>query len=237
MARITRLFILGAAGAGAAYFLRQRAQGGGGLAEATPFGGAQESAGDGGPSSASGSPPAEAATETGVDVTPQMAESGGAASEEAAREGADVPIEPEGEGEAGTGDAPSASAGSVQVGSSGPVGGSGGAGGAAQHGADQPSLSGGATHVGEAVVPDTGSDPLVREQENAAAAEAASIGGSGTTPVSADDPGLAADEAMKPVVEGSGAEHETLESTDRDLGAGRERLGSPSSETPPDDTP
>ena len=73
------------------------------------------------------------------------------------------------------------------------------------------------------VTPDTTSDPLVREQENAAAAEAGAIGGTPETPAS--DEGLAEDPAMKPVVEASGEEPETLEATDDDLGAGRERQG------------
>jgi hypothetical protein len=81
------------------------------------------------------------------------------------------------------------------------------------------------TRVSNAVVPDTSSDPLVREQEDAAAAEAGSVGGEPETPPSGDDVGLAQDPAMKPVVEASGEEPETLEATDRDLGAGRERNG------------
>ena len=82
------------------------------------------------------------------------------------------------------------------------------------------------TRVGNPVMPDTSADPLVREQENAAAAEAGSIGGQPETTVSGDNVGLAQDPAMKPVVEAAGDEHETLEEGDRELGAGRERPGS-----------
>jgi hypothetical protein len=81
------------------------------------------------------------------------------------------------------------------------------------------------TRVANPVVPDTSPDPLVRRQEDAAAAEAGSIGGEAQTPPSRDDAGLAQDPAMKPVVEASGEEQETLEETDRDLGADRERHG------------
>jgi hypothetical protein len=83
----------------------------------------------------------------------------------------------------------------------------------------------GATRVTNPVVPDTSSDPLVRQQENAAAAEAGAIGGQPETPQSGAHVGLAQDPAMRPVVEGSGDEAETLEESDRELGAGRERPG------------
>jgi hypothetical protein len=82
-----------------------------------------------------------------------------------------------------------------------------------------------ATRVTNPVVPDTGVDPLVRQQENAAAAEAGSIGGEPETPQSGGDAGLAQDPAMRPVVEAAGEDPETLEESDRDLGAGRERPG------------
>lgn len=62
--------------------------------------------------------------------------------------------------------------------------------------------------TGEGVVPDTSDDdPLVRQQENAAAAEAGSVGGPADT-VTAD-----ADPEMRPVVEGSGDAEETFEET------------------------
>lgn len=61
----------------------------------------------------------------------------------------------------------------------------------------------------QAVIPDTSADdPLVREQENAAAADAGSIGGDADT-VTADAP-----PEMRPVVEGAGDAPETFETTD-----------------------
>jgi hypothetical protein len=58
----------------------------------------------------------------------------------------------------------------------------------------------------EAVIPDVSDDdPLVRQQENAAAADAASIGGEADT-VTAD-----VDPELRPVYEGSGDAPETLE--------------------------
>ena len=66
-----------------------------------------------------------------------------------------------------------------------------------------------ATAESEAVVPDTSADdPLVRQQENAAAAEAGAVGGPADT-VTAD----VAPE-MRPVVEGSGDAEETFEQTE-----------------------
>ena len=63
--------------------------------------------------------------------------------------------------------------------------------------------------VGDAVVPDTSDDdPLVRQQENAARAEAGEIGGDPET-VTAD-----VDPADRPVVEGSGDAEETFETTE-----------------------
>ena len=62
------------------------------------------------------------------------------------------------------------------------------------------------TTESDAVVPDTSAeDPLVREQEDAAAAEAAKIGGSADTVTAEVEP------EMRPVVEGSGDDEETLE--------------------------
>ena len=60
-----------------------------------------------------------------------------------------------------------------------------------------------------AVIPDTSADdPLVQEQEDAAAAEAAEIGGGADT-VTAD-----VDPELRPVVEGSGDAEETFEATE-----------------------
>jgi predicted membrane-bound mannosyltransferase len=62
------------------------------------------------------------------------------------------------------------------------------------------------TTESDAVVPDTSAgDPLVQEQEDAAAEEAAAIGGEPDT-VTAE-----VSEEMRPVVEGSGDSEETLE--------------------------
>jgi len=61
----------------------------------------------------------------------------------------------------------------------------------------------------EAVTPDTSADdPLVRQQEAAASAEAGEIGGPPDT-VTAD-----VDPEMRPVVEGSGDDEETFEQTE-----------------------
>jgi hypothetical protein len=57
---------------------------------------------------------------------------------------------------------------------------------------------------------DTSLDPLVREQEEAAAAEAGSIGGQGGAPA-ADDP------AMQPVEEAGGGVAEGFEEAEREL--------------------
>jgi hypothetical protein len=62
----------------------------------------------------------------------------------------------------------------------------------------------------EAVMPDTSADdPTVREQEDAAAAEAAQIGGDPET-VTAEQPAP----EMRPVVEGAGDAPETFETTE-----------------------
>jgi hypothetical protein len=59
------------------------------------------------------------------------------------------------------------------------------------------------------VIPDTSADdPLVREQEDAARADAAAIGGEADT-VTAESP-----PEMRPVVEGAGDAPETFETTD-----------------------
>jgi len=63
----------------------------------------------------------------------------------------------------------------------------------------------------EAVVPDTSADdPLVRQQEDAAAAEAADVGGPADTVTADSDP------EMRPVVEGSGDAEETFEQTEEE---------------------
>lgn len=69
------------------------------------------------------------------------------------------------------------------------------------------------TSTEETVAPDTSADdPLVRQQESAAAAEAGSIGGPADT-VTAD-----VDPEMRPVVEGSGDAEETFEQQTEDEG-------------------
>ena len=63
----------------------------------------------------------------------------------------------------------------------------------------------------EAVVPDTSADdPLVRRQEDAAAGEAADVGGPADTVTADSDP------EMRPVVEGSGDAEETFEQTEEE---------------------
>jgi hypothetical protein len=75
---------------------------------------------------------------------------------------------------------------------------------------------------GDAVMPDTsGDDPLVREQEAAAAAEAGSIGGN-VDRLAQDEPGFPEDPAARPVIEGSGDDEETFEERDRELGGNRQ---------------
>jgi hypothetical protein len=75
---------------------------------------------------------------------------------------------------------------------------------------------------GDAVMPDTSADdPLVREQEQAAAADAGSIGGN-VDQLAADEPGFPEDPATRPVIEGSGDADETLEARDRELGGNRQ---------------
>jgi hypothetical protein len=171
MAMFRRLLILGAAGAGAAWFLKKQQESG----EQPAFG----RSGEGAATTADVGDAAAAGTGT----APTTQEAGAS---EAEPPSPDSPVE-----DAGAGETSSAAA----------------------------------TSVANPVVPDTSQDPLVRQQENAAAAEAGSIGGQPETTVSGDNVGLAQDPAMKPVVEASGEEFETLEESDRDLGAGRERPG------------
>jgi hypothetical protein len=62
---------------------------------------------------------------------------------------------------------------------------------------------------GEAVIPDVSDDdPLVREQESAAAHDAGAVGGEADSVTGDLDP------EVRPVYEGSGGEPETLETTD-----------------------
>ena len=63
--------------------------------------------------------------------------------------------------------------------------------------------------TGEGAVPDTSDeDPLVRQQESAAAAEAGAVGGPADTATADVSP------EMRPVVEGSGDAQETFEETE-----------------------
>jgi hypothetical protein len=63
--------------------------------------------------------------------------------------------------------------------------------------------------TGEGVVPDTSAeDPVVRQQEQAAAADAATIGGEADTTAAGIEP------EMRPVYEGSGDAEETFEQTE-----------------------
>jgi hypothetical protein len=177
MALFKRVLILGAAGAAAAWFLKQKRESG----EQPAFGG-------GGATSDAGAAPTDAGDAAAATDVGDAAAAGTGTSEtlqEAGTEEAEPPAD-------------------ATVAREIP----------------EPSQP---TRVGNPVIPDTSADALVREQENAAAAEAGSIGGEPETPQSGDDVGLAQDPAMKPVVEAAGDEHETLEETERDLGAGRER--------------
>ena len=71
---------------------------------------------------------------------------------------------------------------------------------------------------GDAVIPDTtANDPLVQQQETAAAADAGAIGGNVDELVS-DRPGGAADTAMRPVIEGSGDAEESFEAQELERG-------------------
>jgi hypothetical protein len=73
-----------------------------------------------------------------------------------------------------------------------------------------------------AVMPDTSADdPLVREQEKAAAADAGNVGGNVDT-MAAEEPGFPEDPALRPVVEGSGDAEETFEARDEELGGNRQ---------------
>jgi hypothetical protein len=62
---------------------------------------------------------------------------------------------------------------------------------------------------------DTPEDPLVRQQEDAAAAEAGSIGG--RVPEYDDEEGRPADEEARPVMEGGEGVEEGFETAERDL--------------------
>jgi hypothetical protein len=75
----------------------------------------------------------------------------------------------------------------------------------------------------DVAMPDVSNDdPLVREAEAAAAADAGSIGGN-VDEMAQDEPGFPEDPARRPVVEGSGdADEQTTEEADRELGGNRE---------------
>jgi len=75
---------------------------------------------------------------------------------------------------------------------------------------DQPSGAG----VGDAVVPDTSAeDPLVRNEEKLAAAEASEVGGGEPEPLPPD-----VEPELRPVVEGAGDAEETFEQEIEDQG-------------------
>jgi hypothetical protein len=75
---------------------------------------------------------------------------------------------------------------------------------------------------GDAEMPDTAADdPLVQQQEKAAAADAGAIGGN-VDEQAQDEPGFPEDPAMRPVVEGSGDAEESFEARDTDLGGNRQ---------------
>jgi hypothetical protein len=63
----------------------------------------------------------------------------------------------------------------------------------------------------DAAIPDTATDdPIVREQEQAAAAEAGSIGGNVPPTPPTNEPDFATDPATRPVEEGSGSAYESF---------------------------
>ena len=70
------------------------------------------------------------------------------------------------------------------------------------------------TGVGDAVVPDTSAeDPLVRNEEKLAAAEASEVGGGEPEPLPPD-----VEPELRPVVEGAGDAEETFEQEIEDQG-------------------
>lgn len=71
---------------------------------------------------------------------------------------------------------------------------------------------------GEAVMPDTSSDPLVDEQTDAAAAEAGSIGGNVDDMPTSDASFPEDPAAMRPVDEGSGDSEESFETGTEEVG-------------------
>jgi hypothetical protein len=75
----------------------------------------------------------------------------------------------------------------------------------------------------DTVMPDVSDDdPVVREAEQAAAADAGAIGGN-IDRLAADEPGFPTDPERRPVVEGSGdPDEQTPEEQDRELGGNRE---------------
>ena len=75
--------------------------------------------------------------------------------------------------------------------------------------AESDALTPDAVEAGEVVVPDTSADdPLVRQQEEAARAQAGRIGGTADSATADVEP------EMQPVVEGSGDAEETFEATE-----------------------
>jgi hypothetical protein len=140
-----------------------------------------QSGGASAPANGAGAPPDEKSVEQGGD--PQAADQGGDAP------GSDQPTEVQGASPQDTTDLQQVRAGQTEATIEAPIAGAGG---------DE-----------EAVIPDvSGDDPLVREAEDAAAAEAAAVGGEADT-VTAD-----VDPEMRPVYEGSGSEPETFETTE-----------------------
>ena len=65
------------------------------------------------------------------------------------------------------------------------------------------------------MIEETPDDPLVRQEEDAAAAEAGSIGG--RAPEYEDEEGDAVDEATRPLIEGGEGVEEGFETAERDL--------------------
>ena len=74
----------------------------------------------------------------------------------------------------------------------------------------------------DVVMPDVSDDdPVVREAEAAAAADAGAIGGN-VDQMATDEPGFPEDPATRPVIEGSGDDEETFEARDAELGGNRQ---------------
>lgn len=177
---LRKLIALALIAAGVAAALKKRAQSG-----QTDSGGAASSpaphAGAGEPTAETAAPPDEKSVEQGGD--PQAADRGGDAP------GSDQPSAEQGASPQDTGDLEQVRAGQTDATIEAPVAGVGG--------------------DDEAVIPDVSDDdPLVREQETAAAEDAGAVGGEADT-VTAD-----VDPEVRPVYEGSGGEPETFETTE-----------------------